>query len=123
MPKGMWTSHEAAEAVLVYPCIRPGVCQSRSGAVGCLFGFVSSLSLLVLVAPCDPLHVSHFRPDLLEESRPTENLTNKPQRTSDLIRKYVSLLVNVGTARLALMENIFVIKSHPQKPIRNRCEC
>jgi len=48
------------------------------------------------------LHVLHFRPDLLEESHQTENLTNKPQRTSDLIGKYVSLLVNVGTARASI---------------------
>ncbi|KAM9542377.1 uncharacterized protein ACIB01_010568 isoform 3-T3 [Guaruba guarouba] len=73
---------------------------------------------------CDGTHVeweSHGDrrplPDLLEESHPAENLTNKPQRTSDLIRKYVSPLVNVGTARLTLMESMFVIKSHPQKPI------
>lgn len=61
-----------------------------------------SLNPLVLVAPCYSLHVLHFRPDLLEESHQTKNLTNKPQRTSDLIRKYVSLLVNVGTARASV---------------------
>lgn len=61
-----------------------------------------SLNPLVLVAPCYSLHVLHFIPDLLEESHQTENLTNKPQRTSDLIRKYVRLLVNVGTARASI---------------------
>lgn len=61
-----------------------------------------ALNLLVLVAPRYSLHVLHFRPDLREESHQTENLTNKPQRTSDLIWKYVSLLVNVGTAKASI---------------------
>lgn len=39
--RGMQTSHGAAEGVLAYPCIRPGACKPhRSGAPGCLAGFV-----------------------------------------------------------------------------------
>lgn len=43
MQGGTRTSHGAAKGVLAYLCIRPGVWKSRrSGAAGCLAGFVFS---------------------------------------------------------------------------------
>lgn len=43
MQGGVQTSHGAAKGVVAYLCIRPEVCKSRrSGAAGCLSGFVFS---------------------------------------------------------------------------------
>lgn len=99
MRGGRRTSHGAAKGILASLCIGSGVCKSRRSDA-CLALF--SLKPLVLVALCYSLRVLHFRPDFLEESHQTENLTNKPHRTSDLIRKYISLLVNGGTARASI---------------------